>query len=348
VLLRALNATTASGNFDVSYTFGGGQPGPTTTTTAGCPAPAPTSGSGSGPIASTQLCQADAGPGPSTQPVSGTATIDIQPFAMVATSEVSGFGTIVLRDDGTDVWEQGGGNYGLSPGSGAPGPGSPLTGFAGLVEGTLGPRQGPLAMLGLASPTGYLNLDPAETSSANPVGTDTVSGVPVRVYEISQTPTEASQVPGLTAEEQQTVADAMQLLGKQGYTGSTVRVSVDAAGFIRRTQTTDHFADGTTITSEAEFSGFGCAGTVLMPGQSGSPTPPAGCISPDNPTATTEPSTSPPTTTAPSSASTATSPPTTVVTPTSTSATAATIPPSSTVVPTRPTTNPKGPTSTSS
>lgn len=306
-VLSALNATTATGNFDVSYTFGG-QPGgqSTTTTTTNCAVPV--AGASSGAVPSNCV----GGPQPGGQPVAGNATIDINPFAMVASSQVSGFGTIVLRDNGTDVWEQGGGNYGLSPGVSGSGPGSPLTGFASLVEGTLGPRQGALAMLGLASPTGYLNLDPAETSTANLVGTDTVSGVPVSVYQISQTPADGSQTPGLTSQEQQAVADAMQVLSSQGYTGSTVRVSVDGAGFIRRTQTTDHFADGTTMTSEAEFSNFGCAGTVLMPGQSGSDTPPTGCTSPDNPTAAT---TSTTTTTIP--APTTTSPTTTTALPTS-------------------------------
>src|SRR5664280_626570 len=282
--------------------------------------------------------------GPSSrQPVGGTAIIDVQPFAMVATSQVQGFGTIVLRDNGTDVWEEGGGNYGLSPGSATSGSGSSLTGFASLVEGTLGPRQGALAMLGLASPTGYLNLDPAETSSASLVGTGTVSGTPVDVYQIFQTPGQVAQVPGLTAQEQLAVADAMKVLHNQGYTGSTVRISVDAAGFIRRTQTTDHFADGTIMASEAEFSNFGCAGTVLMPGQSGSATPPAGCTSPDNPT-----STAAPTTTVPASGSTTTFPSPTTTPPTgsapvappstTTSTTSSTLPSTSTSLPSGPTT----------
>lgn len=319
ILLRALNASTDAGDFDVSYTFGG-QTGRSTTTTTmgGCAASSAirmtASGSSAGSVDGTAqtpspgLCVGGATAG--VQPVTGKGTIDLAPFALMATSEVSGFGTIVLRDDGTDVWEEGGGDYGLSPGSNDSGPGSPLTGFAGLVEGTLGPRQGPLAMLGLASPTGYLDLDPAETSSADQVGTDTVDGVPVDVYQITQSPAQVAQVPGLSGQEQQAVAAAMQLLSQQGYTGSTVLVSVDTAGFIRRTQTTDHFSDGTTMTSEAEFSNFGCAGTVLMPGQSGSSTPPTGCTSPDDPTATTAPSTT--TAVAPTTESPAAVSPTTV------------------------------------
>ncbi len=330
VLLGALNATTDSGNFDVSYSFGGLSGASTTqTTTTGCAAVGAARTSASNALAGSAaettppsvMCVS--GPPAGSQPVTGTATIDLAPFAMVATSDVSGFGTIVLRDDGTDVWEEGGGDYGLTPGSTDSGPGSSLTGFAGLVEGTLGPRQGPLAMLGLASPTGYLNLDPAETSSANLIGTSTVSTIPVDVYQIVQTPDQVAQVPGLTDQEQQAVAAAMQLLVQQGYTGSTVLVSVDAAGFIRRTETTDHFADGSTLHSEAEFSNFGCAGMVLMPGQSGSSTPPTGCTSPDNPSATTAPSSTAPSTTAPLVLGPAASP---------------TTPPSSTTIPVTPST----------
>jgi hypothetical protein len=279
-VITALNATTGSGNFDVSYTFGGQHGGPPTAT--------PTTSCGtSGSASMGEVCNRS---GPEqVQPVSGTGTIDVEPFALVATSDVSGLGNIVLRDNGTDVWEQGGGDYGLSPGSGNTGPGSSLSGFASLVEGTLGPRQGALAMLGLASPTGYLNLDQAEVRDADPVGTDTVEGVPVDVYQISMTPAEGGQVPGLTSQEQRSVSEALQALATQGYTGSTVRISIDASGFIRRTQTTDRFADGTTMTSEAEFSDFGCAGTVHMPGQSGPSTPPAGCTSPDSQTPTAAP-----------------------------------------------------------
>jgi len=302
-VLSALSATTSSGDFDVSYTFGGQQGGPPSTSpTTTC------SVSGSGGMGG--VCTG--GDPANDQPVNGTATIDVRPFAMVATSDVSGFGSIVLRDNGTDVWEEGGGDYGLSPGSGDSGPGSSLSGFASLVEGTLGPRQGALAMMGLASPTGYLDLDQAETGNADLAGTDTVDGVPVDIYQISMTPAEGGQVPGLTPQEQQATSDALHVLSKQGYTGSTVRISIDAAGFIRRTQTTDHFADGATMTSEAEFSNFGCVGTVLMPGQLGSTTPPAGCTSTDNPTATTGPaagststsstSTTPPSTSSPTAA----------------------------------------------
>jgi hypothetical protein len=317
-LLGALNATTSSGNFDVSYTFGGQHSGvPATTPTTTCNSPSA--------LESTAVDCASSG-SLFDQPVTGTATVDVQPFAMVATSDVSGLGTVVLRDDGTDVWEEGGGHYGLTPGSTDSGPGSPLTGFASLVEGTLGARQGALAMLGLASPTGYLSLDPAETTKANLVGTDTVDGVTVSVYQIFMTPGQGGQVPGLTTQEREATSDALAVLTQQGYTGSTVRISVDSAGYIRRTQTTDHFADGSTMTSEAEFSNFGCAGTVVMPGQTGATAPPVGCTSLDNPNSASAPSRPP---TAPAVATTSTTAPRAESTVPSTSTTT-TAPPSST------------------
>ena len=330
-LLGALNATTASGNFDVSYTFGGQDSGvPATTPTTTC--------SSSSALESAAVDCAGSG-SLLDQPVTGIATVDVQPFAMVATSDVSGLGTVVLRDDGTDVWEEGGGRYGLSPGSTDSDPGSLLAGFASLVEGTLGARQGALAMLGLASPTGYLSLDPAETTKANLVGTDTVDGITVGVYQIFMTPGQGSRVPGLSAQERQATSDAPAVLNQQGYTGSTVRISVDSAGYIRRTQTTDHFADGSTMTSEAEFSNFGCAGTVVMPGQTGATAPPVGCTSLDNPDSASA-SSRPPTATSPAVASTSTTAPRAESTVPSTSTTT-TAPPSSTT-PSSGSTSPSG------
>ena len=324
-VLRALNATTASGNFDVSYTFDGqssGSSSTTTTTTCGSPNPA-----------RLEICAGQSQQG--SQPVSGTATIDLAPFAMLATSQVSGLGTIALRDNGTDVWEEGGGDYGLSPGTDDSGPGSSLTGFSSSVEGTLGPRQGALAMLGLASPSGYLNLDPAQTPGAVLVGSDTVDGVPVTVYQIELAPGQGGAVPGITPQEQQAEGDALQVLSGQGFTGSTVRIAVDGAGFIRRTLTTDHFADGTTLTSEAEFSNFGCAGTVLMPGQTGATAPPAGCTSPDNPTSATTTTSIAPVTGSTSPSATTTPPATssTVTPPSSTTSTTTSSPPSTSSLP---------------
>jgi hypothetical protein len=222
---------------------------------------------------------------------------------------------IRLRDNGTDVWELGGGDYGLSPGSTDDGPGSSLSGFAGLLEGTLGLRQGALAMGGLSSPTGYLDLDESMITGADQTGTGIVDGLPVTVYEISITPAQEADVPGLNAEEAKAVQAADALLQQQGYIGTTVQVSIDASGYIRQTRSTAHFADGSTSVSQSTFSDFGCAGTVLMPGQTGATAPPARCVSPDTgvaPVTTTSPSPSATTsTTTWLSTSTAVSSPTT-------------------------------------
>ena len=251
---------------------------------------------------------------------------------MLAVSNVTGLGEITLRDNGTDVWEFGGADYGLAPGSSETGPGASLSGFASLVEGTLGARQGALAMGGLSTPTGYLDLDQSMISDANQTGTGTVDGVAVTVYTISIAPGQGENIPGLNSEQAKTIADSDAILKQQGFTGSTVQVSVDASGYIRQTRSVAHFSDGSTTSSESTFSDFGCAGTVLMPGQSGASAPPAGCVSPDTGVApTTTTSTVPPSTTVPSTVpptfTTVTEPPSSTTSTTSTS-----LPPTTTTV----------------
>ena len=258
-VLSALSATIASGSFNMTYS----EEPPTT----------PTSGT--------------SGVGPQGLVISGQGTIDTNPFAMVAASNVPGFGLITTRADGTNVWEVGGGNYGLSPGSSSSGPGAPLSGFASLVEGTLGPRQGAIAMLGLANPTGYLELDQNAISAANQTGTGVVDGVPVTVYQVTIDPAQQADAPGATPEEAAAIRDALDVLQQQGYRGMTDTVSIDGAGYIRQLVAVASFTDGAIQTSEATLSDFGCAGRVLMPGQSGSTSPPSGCVSPN--TASTSP-----------------------------------------------------------
>jgi hypothetical protein len=313
-VLSALSATTSSGSFDVTYEFDPATPptATTTTTTSGCPVSSNAStGSGSGVIS--ELCSPVTPNSSSATTVTGQGTIDTDPFAMVATSDVTGLGMITIRDNGTDIWEFGGGDYGLTPGSSETGPGSTLTGFAGSVEGTLGQRQGALAMGGLSSPTGYLDLDQSMITGADEIGTGTVDGTAVTIYQLSITAAQEANVPDTTAQEAEAIAAANAILASQGYTGTTVQVSIDASGYIRQTRSVAHFTDGSTTASEATFSDFGCAGTVLMPGQSGATSPPAGCVSPDTgvapPTSTstsTSTSTTPSTSTAPTSAPTST------------------------------------------
>jgi hypothetical protein len=136
-------------------------------------------------------------------------------------------------------------------------------------------------MMGLASPTGYLELDQSAITSADQVGTGTVDGVPVMVYQMTLDVAQDASVPGTDAVQDTAIADAIGVLKLQGYTQTTVQVSIDAGGYVRRTVSTAAFSDGATQTSETTFSDFGCAGTVLMPGQQGTTSPPAGCVSPD-------------------------------------------------------------------
>ena len=147
-------------------------------------------------------------------------------------------------------------------------------------------------MMALASPTGYLELDQNAITSASQIGTGVVDGVPVTVYQVSLDAAQQATVPGATPEEATTISDALAVLEQQGYTGTTIKVSIDAAGYIRQTVSIASFSDGVTQTSETTFSDFGCAGKVLMPGQSGPTAPPAGCVSPDAAVATVPPTTS--------------------------------------------------------
>ena len=271
-VVTALSATVDSGSYNFTSVEGPVVPAATTTTTS-CPA------AGVDAVApGTYVC------GAASLGVALTAhgTVDTHPFAMVADSNVPGIGPTTLRDDGTDVWEYGGGDYGLAPGSPHAGPGAPLAGFSSLVEGTLGPREGALAMKGLASPTGYLTLEQNAISAANQIGTGTVDGVTVTVYKVTLDPAQEAHVPGTTSEEATAITDALGVLKDQGYTGTTVTVSIDGAGFVRKTVSVASFADGATQSQEVTLSDFGCAGKVLMPGDGGSSAPPVGCVSPDD------------------------------------------------------------------
>ena len=255
-------------------------------------------------------------PGVSTQStlstISGHGTVDTNPYAMVTESDVGSLGAITLYDDGTNVWEVGGGNYGLSA-PGRAGPGAPLSGYAGSVEGTVGQVQGALDMEGLASGTGYLDLEAHEIQGAQPAGTGSVDGVPVTIYELSESGLQDPDIGGLTSEQVSTIRAADAILESSGFAGKTTWVSVDSEGYIREQKTEYTLPDGSRVSEDTILSNFGCAGTVLMPGQAGTSTPPAGCVSPDTAgprTSTTTPSTglspqpSTPTTGAPSTPST--------------------------------------------
>jgi hypothetical protein len=176
-----------------------------------------------------------------------------------------------------------------------------------------------VAMIGLASPTGYLDLYEQDINGAAQSGTSTVNGVPVTVYQVAVDPTQLVNEPNITTEESKTASDAITLLHAQGYTGTTDEVSIDTSGFIREVNSVAHFSDGGTVVLDVTLTNFGCAGTVLMPGQQGANEPPANCTSPDTGLPPTAPASS--TTTEPSPTTTTEPPPTTTTVPDSSSTT---------------------------
>jgi hypothetical protein len=285
----ALNATTSAGSFHVAYTLQE-NPGTAPTTTVCQSVEVAPGAIYNGPNGAT-LPSAGTNRRPVTQCYSGntvhnvtttgTATVNVSPFAMEAVSDVSNFGPVTVQVDDTNYWE--------TAGSGPPsntGTGQPISSFAGLVEGTLGPREGAGAMMGLASPTGYLSITKEAIVGAATIGTGTVNGRPVTNYRVAVDPSLLANVAGLSAEELTTIKAALVVLQAQGFTGNSTDVSVDANGFVVRTVSTNSFADGGTVVSEDIFSDFGCAGAVQLPGR------PVGtgssqCADPDTPTTTT-------------------------------------------------------------
>ena len=216
----------------------------------------------------------------------GSGTINTNPMAMAASAAISSNGVsglqVGVRVDPTTVWEVGYTDNGLTPAANDGG-GQDLPGFAGLVEGTLGPREGAVAMMGMASPTGYLDLVEPAVSSATEVGTATVDGVAVTQYQLSIDPSSLATAPGTSSEEQSSDQRRDAGLTTQGYRTIRDLVSIDASGFIRESASTVSFSDGGTVTLDAHFSNFGCAGTVLMPGQGGVSTRAVRDVSPPTP-----------------------------------------------------------------
>lgn len=231
--------------------------------------------------------------------VTGSGVIDTSPMAMVVSAQIGSAADpdtglqVAVRVDSTTVYE----NLGdldpslAPPASDAGVSGTPIDGFASLTESTLGNREGAVAMMGMASPTGYLDLAQSDITSADQTGTSTVDGVPVTMYKVTENPADVENSPGVSQEESTTIADAMNVLNQAGYSGTTVDVAVDGSGYIRQATSTTSFADGGTVVLEASFSNFGCAGTVLMPGQTGATSPPSGCTTPDNGTSPAPPTT---------------------------------------------------------
>jgi hypothetical protein len=232
--------------------------------------------------------------------IDAVATVNLDPPAMVATANVGSLGVITSWTDSTRQWEQGGANYGLAANSDI-GPGQPISGFSGLVVGSLGPREGAASMMSLASPSGYLIVADQAITGASQVGTTTLDGQQLTEYEVTLDAAQLLRRPGMSAEQVKAATDALRLLQQEGYAHTTVRLGIDDAGFVRTSRTVWGFADGGAVTADATLSDFGCAGTVVLPTQAPAPPPPPTCTSPD-PAATT-PSTAPDSTTAPDTTS---------------------------------------------
>ena len=323
-VLSALSATTASGNFAFSYHLTESpstSSAPLTTVPCSYPEFNGTAIRGSSPAVTiiqsepatipgmpfttagptdvtvpspppSQIQRNCAPAGPQNVSVSGQGVIDVAPMAMAASADVSSFGNLSIRVDSTDVWELSAGDSGLAPAAGDnASAGMSLPGFAGLVEGTLGQREGAMAMLGMASPNGFLDLSQQAVTGAAQVGSGTVDGTPVTEYDVAIDLAQLAQAEGASNAETQAITSAVVLLNQEGYTGTKVDVAIDGAGFIREVKPVAMFADGGTVTLDATFSNFGCAGTVLMPGQQGSTATTTACSSPDTTTTTVAPTT---------------------------------------------------------
>lgn len=325
----ALDDTTGVNSFDLAYSITETPPtqsSPTTTTR--CPMYVDPGGVVNGGGQSTRLERqnnGDKGPGAAVTctvgsndahrtSVTGHGTVNISPKAMIATANIAGNIDVTVRVDDSTVYESmgSGSKEGYTPvpapARGAE-PGQTLSGFAGLTEGTLGNRAGASAMIAMASPNGYLSLDKQAITGAAQTGTGTVDGVAVTNYEVAVDPSRLLDQGDLSAEERTAITEAITVMHSEGYTDTRVAVSVDGAGFVRRTISVNNYADGGAVTFDATTSNFGCAGTIVMPGQSAPPSTSVQCVSPD---ATTTTSTSFPATVPPSAPTSTISPPSTV------------------------------------
>jgi hypothetical protein len=190
--------------------------------------------------------------------VTGSGTVTVAPKSMQVSADISGGLQVSVRVVGDQVWESGGAEYGSD--GGVSGPGQPLSGFASLVLGTLGPREGALAMTRMASPNAYLSIEQVTVDGARATGTDTVDGVPVTTYEVAVDLDRLAHMDGLSADERTTIEHALDGLHEQGYAGTVDTISVDGAGMIRRVVSVSSFGDGGSVTYDATYSNFGCDG----------------------------------------------------------------------------------------
>lgn len=336
-VVSALDATTGPGSFHIAYRSWESPPQtPSTSDPGACgvqPPPSSSVGTSDNSPATRPVLGAPCPARNAPPRLSGTGTVNLRPFGIVTWSDVSNFGPVTVWSDGTNLWERGGANAGLAPGSSS-GPGTSLSGFASLVEGTLGRRLGGVVMLNLASPTGQLNLARQAITEASKIGTASVDGVAVTMYEVTVDRSKSLALPDMTAEQMRTASAAFEVLRQQGYQETRIRLAIDQAGLIRQSTATVTFADGGTVSGETQFSDFGCAGRVVISTQTGLTVEPEPCAPPSSaaPPSTITPSI----TTAPASTTVApstTTPASTKIAPSTTGPASTTIAPSTTAPP---------------
>ena len=196
---------------------------------------------------------------------SGHGIVNLDPYIQrTVTDATSTYGPRTLYVTSTTVWLTAGTAGGAENGT-------PLSGFANAVEGALGPSQGALSMISLASPGGALNLEETAVADATAAGTGSVNGVDVTYYDVTIDMAKLADTPDLTDVQRATIAAALPLLRQGGYSGTTERIGVDSVGYIREITATNHFSDGSTGTRHSVLSNFGCAPKITppRPGRSG-------------------------------------------------------------------------------
>jgi hypothetical protein len=255
--------------------------------------------------------------------------VNLDPYVLRTDVEAGTITGITSHFTATSVWQQGGATVGYANGNS----GIPFAAYAQQVIGTLGPAPGALAMIGISSSFGQLALSEEAVEHAEPDGEGEVDGIHVTNYTVQLHMTRLADAPCLTSEQRDAIDQAIPILESSGYEGTTQRLGIDDAGYMREITTTHHLGDGSTSTGHSVLYNFGCAPRVYPPDQGGYLGDPIGpCVPPPTPT-TTVPATAPTTSLAPPT----TVGPTTTIPP-------ITLPP--TTLPPTPTTTP--PTSTSS
>ena len=254
------------------------------------------------------------------------SVVNFEPYAMVAESDTP-FGFITLHVNTERAWQKNGLNLGYV---GDTAPGLPIPEYADAVLGTLGPGPGALAMISIASRGGSLNLEEDAVATAAPAGSGTVQGIDVTYYDVTIDFTRLADAPGLSDAQRRTIEEALPILERSGYAGTTERIGVDAAGYVREVSATTTMGDGSTTTRHSVLYNFGCAPRVTMPNEPPADDTPIGPCLPD-PTSTSSSTT---TTSPPASTSTSVVPVTSTTTAPTPSTTVPSSSPPSTTAPT--------------